>query len=1281
MFVIRRKNTNNKKFSTSSLQHLLLRTLILGPFVICFAIISVHIVSAAIALSTSIAYTQSFDGMGIPATATTVSTLPADFRVDNSSPVRTVGTFGAALSTTARAGGANLSTSASNGIYNFGSGTTSLGGSDRAVGFLSSGTATFSGNLYAQLVNNTGGNLAGLQISYDVEKYRNGSNPNGFRIQLFYSNDGNSWTSAGSDFLTTFAADANNNGFATAPGATVPISNKTLNVTIADGANFYLAWNYSVAATSTTTNAQALAIDNVSILGITGGGSTDPSGVGNANPSVVAAGSSTLLTVTVTPGSNPTSTNLMVSADLTAIGGSNNQSFQDTGADGDEDAGDNIFSYLATVSNATSGGGKILPFTVSDGEARSTGGNINLTVQAPVDHVVISQVYGGGGNTGAPFTNDYVELYNPTANTVSLTGWSVQYASATNTTTWSGRQPIGGTIGPGEYFLISLSGGAVGSPLPLANISGDINMSATTGKVALVSNSQFLFGCPFGSDPDLVDLVGYGTTANCREGTTNSNNAPSASNTTAIFRKSGGAIDTNLNSADWETAAPNPRRTAPIVELGPWVAGTNPFEGNSIAPYDATVTIDFSEPVDVTGAWYNINCAVSGLHNDATVAMYNGFKGYHITPNISFQFGELCTVTVFKDFVSDQDTDDSGADTDHLFADHVFSFTVTLAGDAAPYEPSVHLALGNPSNAIADLLQPNNYLMEKPSFSLSYNRDKGTPNWVSWHLEPDWTGTLPRDDTFRADPKVSPDWYRVQSTDYFSSGFDRGHMTPNADRDHLNRRPINQETFLMTNIVPQSPDNNQGPWAEMENDLRAMLMEPGVTYEMYIVSGPLGVGGEGSSGPADTIANGNVTVPAFTWKVVLMLVKDEDDLTRISPATRTIAVMMPNIQGIRDDDWEDYLTTVDAVEAATGYDFFANVPDAIENSIEAGTNGNNPPGTEDQSTTTAEDTPAPITLSAVSPLVSPTFTFTIVSGPAHGTLSGTGANRTYEPNADFNGSDSFTFRANDGSQDSNVSTVHITITAVNDAPVATNDAYSTDSNTTLNVSVPGVLENDNDVDSLSLTVEVVTSTANGTLTLNPDGSFSYDPATDFTGPDSFTYRVFDGVAYSNNATVTITVNDTVAPILTSTIAMSSLSVTNSNLVNVGLTATATDNGGQPVTIQVAVYGDEDDQTPTIDTTVHSPDAKDIAPATLRLRGERVEANDGRVYLIIVTATDNVGNFSRAYHTVVVPKNNKPANIEAVHAEAEVVKAYAEANGAAPPTFFVVGDGPIIGPKQ
>lgn len=347
---------------------------------------------AQLPLSTTTAQTQIFDGIGTSATAT----LPANFKADRLSSVRTVDGYAAAGSTTTQVGGANLSTSATNGIYNFGSGTTSTGGSDRAIGFLSSGTATQSGNLYAQFVNNTGGDLSGLQISYDVEKYRNGSNSAGFRIQLFYSFDGTNWTNAGSDFLTSFSADANNNGFSPAPGATVSVSNKTLTVNIPNISTIYLAWNYSVASGTTTTNAQALAIDNISVLGVAGPPPTSPSGTGAANPSTVVAGSATLVTVSVIPGSNPTSTSITVTGDLTAIGGSATQSFFDDGTHGDATGGDNVFSFQATVASGTVAGSKSLPITIADAQSRTGNTSISLAVQNPTPSVP----------TATPFTEN-----------------------------------------------------------------------------------------------------------------------------------------------------------------------------------------------------------------------------------------------------------------------------------------------------------------------------------------------------------------------------------------------------------------------------------------------------------------------------------------------------------------------------------------------------------------------------------------------------------------------------------------------------------------------------------------------------------------------------------------------------------------------------------------------------------------------------------------------------------------------------------------------------------
>ncbi len=174
--------------------------------------------------------------------------------------------------------------------------------------------------------------------------------------------------------------------------------------------------------------------------------------------------------------------------------------------------------------------------------------------------MVISQIYGGGGNSGAQFKNDFIEIFNRGTTTVDLAGWSVQQAAATGTT-WNVAAlcPIGAClVAPGKYFLLAEgSGGAAGSNLPAPDSIGTANFAVSGGKIALVTNSLALTGsgCPFG--PAVVDFVGYGS-ADCFEG---SNKAIAHSNTTASFRKSGGCVDSNDNLNDSAVAATMPRNS------------------------------------------------------------------------------------------------------------------------------------------------------------------------------------------------------------------------------------------------------------------------------------------------------------------------------------------------------------------------------------------------------------------------------------------------------------------------------------------------------------------------------------------------------------------------------------------------------------------------------------------------------------------------------------------------------------------------------------------------
>ncbi len=197
--------------------------------------------------------------------------LPAGWRVDRINTVRVLGSWQNAVRNTERIGGNSMPSNAGHGIYNFGAGA-AASAPDRAIGFLSSTSGTRSGNLYVQL-NNTGTRpITSLSLSYLVEKYRRGTNAAGFRIQLFYSRDGFNWTTAGPDFMTYFAPDDVRTGYAQAPGETRNINNKFLvlgaSEAIGPGQTLYLAWNYSVNAGTTVSNAQAIGIDDISITAI-----------------------------------------------------------------------------------------------------------------------------------------------------------------------------------------------------------------------------------------------------------------------------------------------------------------------------------------------------------------------------------------------------------------------------------------------------------------------------------------------------------------------------------------------------------------------------------------------------------------------------------------------------------------------------------------------------------------------------------------------------------------------------------------------------------------------------------------------------------------------------------------------------------------------------------------------------------------------------------------------------------------------------------------------------
>ncbi|MCJ8210429.1 DNA/RNA non-specific endonuclease [Mucilaginibacter sp. RS28] len=255
---------------------------------------------------------------------------------------------------------------------------------------------------------------------------------------------------------------------------------------------------------------------------------------------------------------------------------------------------------------------------------------------------------------------------------------------------------------------------------------------------------------------------------------------------------------------------------------------------------------------------------------------------------------------------------------------------VKVGTDAPPATgDNSNLLMGNPSGALATSASGNNYLLDLGYYTESYNSSTSTPNWVSWHLDAtNTTNATGRLDNFAAYSGLPVGFFAVQSNSYSGSGFDRGHNCPSADR--TSSSDANSATFLMVNMIPQAPNNNQKTWANLENYLRTQVVEGN---EVYIIMGSYGSGGTGSNGAATTLAGGKITVPSNVWKVAVIIPAGNSDILRVSSSTRVIAVNTPNVNSI-DSDWTKYITTVRSIEQVTGYNLLSALPQSVQDAVE-----------------------------------------------------------------------------------------------------------------------------------------------------------------------------------------------------------------------------------------------------------------------------------------------------------------------------------------------------------
>lgn len=532
----------------------------------------------------------------------------------------------------------------------------------------------------------------------------------------------------------------------------------------------------------------------------------------------------------------------------------------------------------------------------------------------PSPNLVISQ-FQAGGSTSA--NDEFVEIHNSGSAPVDLNGYRVVYRSATGTNDVGNPFAVWTTstiLQPGQYLLVASTGydGGVTPDVTYNPTTCACSMGAGGGGLAIRNGAN--------DTGTIIDSVAWGT-ASATHAFIETAVTTAAGNDNAKVRAQDGCQDTDNNANDFATLTPAAARNgaSPLVVCSG--GGTTLFAALAANPTTVSPGSNVLLTVTVVPATTPPSTNITVVGNLESIGGASNQTFFDDGTN-----GDTTPGDNIYTFLAPIPLGTSGgsklivavaADAQARFVNMQQTITVN-----APLPNEDPLIFGNPSGATTDVANENNYLMPKPQYTLSYNRSKATANWVAWRLDSSWIGGTPRQDDFRPDPALPTGWYQVQDADYSGSGYDRGHMCPSGDR--TNSVANNSATFLMTNIVPQLGANNQGSWNDFENYTRSLAQSGS---EIYIISGV-----QGSIG---TIAQGRIVVPAYTWKVILVLPNGSNDVQRVTRATRAFGIIVPNFPPVNQQaPWRTFRVTVNAVEVLTGYDFFTAIPKNTQELIE-----------------------------------------------------------------------------------------------------------------------------------------------------------------------------------------------------------------------------------------------------------------------------------------------------------------------------------------------------------
>lgn len=245
-------------------------------------------------------------------------------------------------------------------------------------------------------------------------------------------------------------------------------------------------------------------------------------------------------------------------------------------------------------------------------------------------------------------------------------------------------------------------------------------------------------------------------------------------------------------------------------------------------------------------------------------------------------------------------------------------FLIFISVNVLSANDSIHVELGIPVSTNST----TKVLIQRSQYWVNYKPMLGNPEWVAWNLNKDWYGDVERySGNFITDTSLPVEW-RIKHDDYTNSGYDRGHMVRSEERTQT--VADNKATFIMTNIIPQTPELNRNTWLDFERYCEKLCKEQ--DKELYIYSGP-----QYNANPSKI--NDKVLIPDSCYKIVVIMNRGEG-VEQVNDNTPIVAVMMPNNVDVKQHEWSEYQRTVRTIEKSTGIDFLTRIPQPIQDVIE-----------------------------------------------------------------------------------------------------------------------------------------------------------------------------------------------------------------------------------------------------------------------------------------------------------------------------------------------------------